>query len=125
MLWIEIQEGKERMRKKEFSELGGTAACTIRVVKATREFKDLPVDDLSVDEPKRCFYGNSWFGSVKAISNIAKTGHHAVMMIKTSHLHSPKKWLEKTMSNMPGGTWIVMEGINEKEKLPLICIGYK
>ena len=125
MLWIEIQEGKERMRKKEFSELGGTAACTIRGVNATREFKDLPNDDLTLDEPKRCYYGDSWFGSVKAISNIAKTGHHAVMMIKTSHSRTPKKWLEKTMRNMPGGTWIVMEGIDEKEDLPLICIGYK
>ena len=87
MLWMEIQEGKERMTKKEFSELEGTAECTIRGVKATpQEFKDLPVDDLSVDEPKRCFYGDIWFGSVKAISNIVKTGHQADMMIKTSHL---------------------------------------
>ena len=29
------------------------------------------------------------------------------------------------MSDMPGGTWIVMEGIDEKEDLSLICIGYK
>ena len=52
---MKIQEGKARMRKKEFSELEGTVACTIRGVKATREFKDLPVDDLSVDDPKTCF----------------------------------------------------------------------
>ena len=90
MLWEKIQEGKERMRKKELGELGGIAACTIRGVKATREFKDLPVDN-SVDEPKRYFYGDSWFGSVKAISNIAETGHHDVIMIKTSHLCTPKK----------------------------------
>ena len=113
------------MRKKNFSELEGTAACKIRGIKATREFKDLPVDNLSVDEPKRCFYGDSWVGSVKEISNIAKTGHHTAKMIKTSHLRTPKKWLEKTMRNMPGGTWIVMEGIDEKEDLPLIYIGYK
>ena len=29
------------------------------------------------------------------------------------------------MNNMPGGTWIAMEGIDEKEDIPLICIGYK
>ena len=40
MLWMEVLEGKERMRMKEFSNLGGTAACTIRGVKATREFKN-------------------------------------------------------------------------------------
>ena len=125
MLWMEVQEGKERMRQKEFSSLGGTAACTLRGVKATRDFKNLPVDECSVEEPIRCFYGDSWFGSVKAISNIAKAGHHAVMMIKTSHSRTPKKWLERTMSDMPGGTWIVMEGQDEKENVPLICIGYK
>ena len=83
------------MRKKEFNELGGTAACTTRGVKATRDFKHLPVDNLSVDEPMRCFYGDSWFASVKAISNVVKTGHHAVMMIKTSHLRTPKKVVRK------------------------------
>ena len=72
------------MRMKEFSKLGGTAVCTIRGVKATREFKNLPVDNFSIGEPKRCYYGNSWFGSVKAMSNIAKSGHHAVMMIRRS-----------------------------------------
>ena len=32
------------MRKKWFSEKGGTEGCTIRGVNATRELKDLPVD---------------------------------------------------------------------------------
>ena len=54
--------GKGEDEKKEFSELGGTAACTIRGVKATREFKDLPVDNFSFDEPKRCICGDCWFG---------------------------------------------------------------
>ena len=109
---MEIQEGKVRMRMriKEFSNLGGTAACTIRGVKATREFKNLPMDNFSIDEPKRCYYGDSWFGSVKAISNTAKFGHHTVMIIKSSHSHTPKKWLESTMLDMPGGTCIVLEG---------------
>ena len=78
---------------KEFSVLGGTKAlCAVRGVKTTREFKDLPVDDFSVDEPKKYFYGDSLFGSVKAISNTVKSGHHAAMMIKTSHLCTSKKW---------------------------------
>ena len=55
ILWMDIQEEKDMMREKEFSELGGTVACTIRGVKATRELKELPVDNLSVDEPKRFF----------------------------------------------------------------------
>ena len=47
------------------------------------------------------------------------------MMIKTSHSCMPKKLLERTMSNMPGGTWIVMEGQVEKEYPPLVCISNK
>ena len=115
---MEIQEGKERMRMKESSNLGGTAACTIRVIKTTRRFKNIPVDNFSIDEPKRWYYGNSWFGSVKAISYNAKTGHCAVTMIKSSHSCMPKKWLESTMLDMLGGTWIVLEGRDEKEDVP-------
>ena len=82
---MEGQEGKERIRKKDFSNLGEKAVCIVRGVKATREFKNLTVDNFSIYEPKRRFYGDSWFGSVKVISNIAKTGHHAVMIIKPAH----------------------------------------
>ena len=92
------------MKKKEVSELEETAACTIRGVNATRIFKDLPVENFSGDEPKRSFYGYRWFGSVKAISNIFKTGHHTVMVIKTYNFCTPKKYLESTLKDMPGGT---------------------
>ena len=47
------------------------------------------------------------------------------MMIKSSHSFSPKKWLESTMLDMTGGTWMVFEGRDEKEDVPLVCIGYK
>ena len=35
MVWLEIQEGVDRMSKKEFSNLGGTVACVIRGVKVS------------------------------------------------------------------------------------------
>ena len=83
------------------------------------------MDNFSIDEPKRCYYGDSWFGSVKEISNIAKSGHHAVMMIKSSHSCTSKNWLESTILYMPCGTWIVLEGRDEKEDVSLVCISYK
>ena len=49
----------------------------------------------------------------------------SLMMIKTSHSRTLKKWSENTMNDMLGGKWIIMEGIDEKEDLPLIYIGYK
>ena len=47
------------------------------------------------------------------------------MMIKLSHACLPKKWLVNTMLDIPGGTWIVSEGRDEKEDKPFVCIGYK
>ena len=32
MLWLEIQEGRDRMRTLDYNELGGTAACVMRGV---------------------------------------------------------------------------------------------
>ena len=91
------------MRKNEFSALGGPAACLIKGVKSTREVKDLLVVDFSVDEPKRYFCRDSWYGSVKSMANIVKTSHHAVMIIKIYHSCTPKKWLESSMSYIPRG----------------------
>ena len=40
ILWLEIQEGKDRMRKEIFSEeLGRTATCVMRGVINTSTFK--------------------------------------------------------------------------------------
>ena len=40
MLWLEIQEGKERMKTKEFQgRLVGTAACVMRGVKASEDLE--------------------------------------------------------------------------------------
>ena len=51
MLWIEIQEGKERMKNKEYQNLGSTAACTLCDVMATEDFNSYPVvPNINVDE---------------------------------------------------------------------------
>ena len=43
-VWLEVQEGKERMQHKQHQELGGIAACTIRGVKDVQEYDYFPVD---------------------------------------------------------------------------------
>jgi len=127
MLWLEIQEGKERMRQREYTQdLGGTAACVLRGVKDTAHFKHHPDNDIEDnDDTPYLFFGDSWFGSVKAAANVKILNHHACFMVKTAHSRSPKKFLEETMQDFPGGTWITLEGQTEKEKVDLICIGYK
>ena len=47
------------------------------------------------------------------------------MVIKNAHTRSPKKFFEEHMADMPGGTWIVMEGHATRENVDLILIGYK
>ena len=73
----------------------------------------------------RLYFGDSWFGSVKAVCQVRKLGHHACFAIKTAYSRTLKKFLEETMKDFPGGTWIVMEGRAEKEYVLLVCIGYK
>ena len=140
MLWLEIQEGKERMRKKEYIRLGATAACVMRGVTDTcnaysyiesPEDSQVPSNDRDESEPaaeearKRLYLADSWFGSVKTAENVMQSGHHCTMIIKTAHSRSPKKWLDQTMNDMPGGTWIVLEGTTEELNCKLVCIGYK
>ena len=38
MMWLEVQEGKDRMKKKPYQNLGGTAACVMRGVKESCDF---------------------------------------------------------------------------------------
>ena len=93
-------------------------------MKNTEEFEFADSTYLSTSQP-RLFFGDSWFGSVKAACQVHKLGHHGCFVIKTAHLRTPKKFLEEKMKYFPGGTWIVMEGYAEKEGVPLVCIGYK
>ena len=127
MLWLEIQEGKDRMKTKEFQgRLGGTAACVMRGVKASEDLEHIPNFEENNEEPRsRLFFADSWFGSVKAVATLGLAGHHACMIIKTAHVRSPKFFLEERMKDFPGGTWITMEGKTELEGVELICIGYK
>ena len=46
------------------------------------------------------------------------------MVIKTAFRCSPKKYLELTMLDYPGGTWLVLKGKTHKN-VELLCIGYK
>jgi len=126
MLWLEIQEGKFRMTTKEHQVLGSTAACVLRGVQATEKLTRFPtVHDEGEEVSQRLYYGDSWFGSVKAVAAVAQAGYYACFIIKTGHSRSPKAWLEAKMKDYPGGTWITLEATPMKENVPLICIRYK
>ena len=65
---------------------------------------------------------DAWFGSMKAAVALAKEGYKAVLQVKTGNGLFPKKFIEDTLKDAPGGVWIVLEAIHDN--VPLIAIGY-
>ena len=117
MLHLEICEGQAAMREKMYSqELGVTAATSVRLAEASTTF-------FNGDGGKTLFFGDSWFGSIKAAARISKLGQHCCLNVKTSHSHAPKKWLEEKMDSFPGGTWITLKTTYDNEVL--YYMGYK
>lgn len=85
---MEIQEGKSRMEKKDYQELGSTAACMMRGVSGCGNYMSLVHHILEEDvsdtrASKRIFLSDSWFGSVNSCDSISKSGHHGCFIVKT------------------------------------------
>jgi len=82
ILWLEVQEWKETIHRKQFRGLGGTTACILRGVLRTDDYdKSLVSEKIKNVNKKRCYSGDSWFGSVIMAINILKTWHHAVLTV--------------------------------------------
>ena len=78
MLHLEIQKGKEAMKKSTFqSELGGTAACMKRLAIATKWCVQLTSNDT--------YFADSWFSSAKTAEEMAASGVNYCGPVKTSH----------------------------------------
>jgi len=60
---------------------------------------------------------------VKAAVALEKKGYEAVLQVKTGHGLFPKKFIEETLKEAPGGVWTVLESIHDG--IPLIAIGYR
>ena len=113
-MWLEVMKEKERMRKTEFTiEFGITLVCAIIGVKHIKEFVE---NTYLTSQGPKLFFGDLWFGSVKAAHQVRKLGHHTCFAVKTAHLRTPKKFLEETMTDFSGGTWILLKG-NAKTKI--------
>ncbi len=74
MIWLELQEIQECMSVKDHQSFGSTAACLIQGVLAPTNLSSFPSDNdqdppnMNYEDPKRrLFFGDSWFGSVKAV----------------------------------------------------------
>ena len=114
---LEIQEGAAAMHTKEHhTRLGSTAACSLRLVeemmKGAKEGAGAPT-----------VHGDSWFGSVKTLHQLAKVGVQATMVVKTAHALFPKKVLKKLMEGMGRGTHRVLTA--NIDGVEFMAVGYR
>ena len=93
--------------------LGATAACTVRLS-----------EEMAQSELTCGLKGDSWFGSVKSCNELSLRGKVGVFVVKTSTSLYPKKFIEATLADCPGGCHIVLEGTHPSGQ-QLIAMGYR
>ena len=116
IIHLEIQEGKDAMKNKEYvGELKSQAACTKCLVMASASSNGHDQEDIVVD----AFVGDSWFASVETALALMKEGYEFGGIVKTAHSGFPKSQLEGLMSQWPGGSYVVLTSGD------LVATGYK
>jgi hypothetical protein len=111
MLFIEIQEGKARMAKKEPVEwitlLGQAVATTLRLI-------------VNWANTGRIVIGDSWFGSFKCLVALhAYVGFYAILIVKQAHRAFPLQHLKdwgKTITRADRGSHKVLETTYKLQK---------
>ena len=103
-------------------ELVATAACTKRMMEATKGIGHKSIEGGTRD----CFLFDSWFASKKAAEAAMETGAELIGMVKTNTKGFCKETIEKLTKYWPGGSYLVLRS---KPMVPgdrpLIAIGYK
>ena len=112
MLYVELQEGKERMaRLKYVDEYQATTACTLRLVAALGiGEKSLPPDK----KLQRVVFGDSWFASYETVKALReKLGLHFVGVIKTAHKEYPIEHCRWSLVGEDRGKFVVFKAVED------------
>jgi hypothetical protein len=115
LLFLEIQKGKDPMRKMPWSKShGGTAGCTLRLIDGSQYcgYKgDVEDRRTAKNTGKRELYvADSWFTSIKSAKGTKEIfGHELFGVVKTNHAGTPKQEIEKIMEKWNPGSYVVME----------------
>lgn len=121
-LFLEIQRGKEAMRRAEFAqETLKTTACTARLMKYTAQTWDN--EKRSQPWDRTTYYGDAWFGSVPSVVAAVQNNCNLVCIVKNAHRQYPKKFLEQTMADWPPGSNLSLKATIHGVKLT--ALGYK
>ena len=68
--------------------------------------------------------GDAWFGSVRAVANLAEKGVEGILQVKQNTALFPKEYIETALKGCPGGVHIVLRGRHPNGH-NLIAIGYR
>ena len=115
------------MREKKYSkEFGGTAGCSLRLIKESQYSGSVLRSYQTAKEEckQKTFFGDSWFISRQFLSALAghkDFGHEGFCALKTNHSGTPKEEMEKIMKDWPSGSYLTVEC----EELKLFFVGYK
>ena len=94
MLNLEIQRGKDGMKEMMYNNrIGATSGCTLRMME----------DTVGEDTPFNDIIGDAWFGSTRTVGEVFKAEYAALF---------PKKFIEETLEEAPGGVKIVLSGVH-------------
>ena len=115
MTYMEIMRGAKGMKDMPLQkELGGTAACTVRISMGSKQpcsHKDL-------------IMGDAWFGSVRCASVMSSKNFAGIFQVKSNSGLYPKAFIEEHLKNAPGGVHIVLKG-TDPNGVTLIATGYR
>ena len=106
-MYIELQKGKIRMRRKKWCDkYKATTACTVRLLDNMGLKENLVVGD----RPWRRVYADSWFASLEtALALRNELGVHFTGPIKTATKGFPIEAMRWTLATMNRGAHIVMK----------------
>ena len=127
-LHMEIQRGKEAMKKAEFADRMNlkTAACAARLMKYTSNRRDESDDDEDTNRnngPVTTYLADAWFGSVDAVLAAEQQGVGLVCIVKTASNRYPKKYLKDTMKDCPPGSYLALQ--TTVQGVDLVALEYK
>ena len=129
MLHVELQEGRDLMRLKKYSnEFGVMQAVTVRICKATaycgqREIKRNNnsskhiITNNTDNEMGDVYVADSYFSGINSVLALGKQGHNCIFAVKNNYAFLLKNKMEEIMKNYPAGAYLVFEA--NVEEIPL------
>ena len=123
LLFIEVQRGKECMKQIKYQkELGSTAACTKRMMEATKSMGQKYIKGGIND----CFIFDSWFAYKKSAEASMEVGAELIGMVNKNTKGFCKETIENRTKDWPGGSYLVLRiKPMVPGDMPLIAIVYK